>query len=50
VKGSGHGLIKGTVLAFAWWDWGKLQKKLSHDSQSLGSDFNPGPSKYEAEC
>jgi hypothetical protein len=28
VKGSGHGLFKGTIPSFAWRDWGKPQKPL----------------------
>jgi hypothetical protein len=26
MEGSGHGLIWGTILAFAWRDWGEPQK------------------------
>lgn len=29
MEGSGRGLISGTVLAFAWMGWGKLQKPKS---------------------
>jgi hypothetical protein len=32
VEGSSHCLIKGNILAFAWRDCGKSQKKNSHDS------------------
>jgi hypothetical protein len=34
VEWSSHCLIWGIILAFAWKDWGKLQKNLSQDSHT----------------
>jgi hypothetical protein len=41
-----HNLYQGTTVVSSW---SKSTKILSHDSLTLGSDMNPGPSKYKAE-
>lgn len=47
MEGHGHGLISGSIWAFAWNDL-KKQHKTCHD-RSLGRNLNPRPPEYEVD-
>jgi hypothetical protein len=49
MEGSDCCLIQGSILAFAWRDWGR-PRKACQDSWSLDWDLNPGPPEQEQEC
>jgi hypothetical protein len=47
MKGIGHSLIEGTMLALAWMDE-EYTRNLSQDSPFLCQDVNPNPPEYKA--
>jgi hypothetical protein len=49
VKGSGRGLVKGTIPVFARRDE-EDHEILSQDSQSPSRDFEPESSRIKQEC
>jgi hypothetical protein len=50
VEGSGRGLRKDAISAFAWGGLKKTTKNLSHDSRFLGRDLNWELPNAKQEC
>jgi hypothetical protein len=45
-EGSLHGLVRDPIMAFAWGDLRKSQKKNNRDGLSPNLDLNPRPPQY----